>query len=54
MQSSVSRPLLRLVDGIDEVSRGDYTGVLMREGNDEVGLLTDRFNEMTLSLRGAR
>ena len=54
VRQQFSGPLLRLVDGIDEVSRGDYTGALLRERNDEVGLLADRFNEMTRSLRKAR
>lgn len=54
VRQEFTRPLLRLVGGIDEVSRGDYTGAILRERNDEVGLLADRFNEMTRSLRQAR
>ncbi len=54
VQKAFSGPLLRLVGGIDEVTRGDYTGAILREGEDEVGLLADRFNEMTRSLRQAR
>jgi signal transduction histidine kinase len=54
VRQEMTRPLLRLVGGIDEVSRGDYTGAILRERNDEVGLLADRFNEMTRSLRQAR
>lgn len=54
VRKELTRPLLRLVGGIDEVSRGDYTGAILRERNDEVGLLADRFNEMTRSLRKAR
>jgi len=54
VRQELSRPLLRLVGGIDEVTRGDYTGAILRERNDEVGLLADRFNEMTRSLRKAR
>lgn len=54
VRQEFSAPLLRLVGGIDEVTRGDYTGAILRERNDEVGLLADRFNEMTQSLREAR
>ena len=54
VRQELTRPLLRLVGGIDDVSRGDYTGAILRERNDEVGLLADRFNEMTQSLRHAR
>ncbi len=54
VRQELTRPLLRLVGGIDEVTRGDYTGAILRERNDEVGLLADRFNEMTRSLRQAR
>ena len=54
VRQEFSAPLLRLVGGIDEVTRGDYTGAILRERNDEVGLLADRFNEMTGSLRDAK
>ncbi|MCS6913217.1 MAG: ATP-binding protein [Myxococcales bacterium] len=54
VRQAFAKPLLRLVGGIDEVTRGDYTGVILRERDDEVGLLADRFNEMTRSLREAR
>lgn len=54
VRQEFSGPLLRLVGGIDEVSRGDYTGAILRERADEVGNLADRFNEMTRSLRAAR
>ena len=54
VRQELTRPLLRLVTGVDEVTRGDYTGAILRERNDEVGLLADRFNEMTRSLRQAR
>jgi signal transduction histidine kinase len=54
VRQELTGPLLRLVGGIDEVSRGDYTGAILRERSDEVGLLADRFNEMTRSLRNAR
>ncbi len=53
VRQELTGPLLRLTGGIDEVSRGDYTGAILRERSDEVGLLADRFNEMTRSLRKA-
>lgn len=54
VRQEMAQPLLRLVGGIDEVTRGDYTGAILRERSDEVGVLADRFNEMTRSLRKAR
>ena len=53
-QRAVSNPLVRLVEGIDEVSHGDLTRVLLRERDDEIGDLADRFNQMTGNLREAR
>jgi signal transduction histidine kinase len=54
VRQEMAQPLLRLVGGIDEVTRGDYTGAILRERSDEIGVLADRFNEMTRSLRKAR
>jgi signal transduction histidine kinase len=50
----ISHPLQRLVEGIDEVSKGDVTGVILKESEDEIGELAERFNAMTASLREAR
>jgi signal transduction histidine kinase len=53
-RSSISNPLSRLVEAIDDVTRGDLGRVILRERDDEVGDLAERFNEMTHSLREAR
>ncbi len=50
----ISSPLRRLLEAIDDVKRGDLGRVILRERDDEVGELSDRFNEMTTSLREAR
>lgn len=54
VRQELTQPILRLVGAVNEVSKGDYTGAILRERSDEVGLLADRFNEMTRSLREAR
>lgn len=53
-RQSISNPLKRLVEAIDDVTRGDLGRVILRERDDEVGDLAERFNEMTHSLREAR
>jgi signal transduction histidine kinase len=53
-RASISNPLKRLVEAIDDVTHGDLGRVILRERDDEVGDLADRFNEMTGSLREAR
>jgi signal transduction histidine kinase len=50
----ITRPLKRLVEAIDDVTHGDLGRVILRERDDEVGDLAERFNEMTGSLRDAR
>jgi signal transduction histidine kinase len=53
-RSMISRPIERLVEAIDDVTHGDLGRVILRERDDEVGDLAERFNEMTGSLRDAR
>jgi signal transduction histidine kinase len=53
-RASISNPLKRLVEAIDDVTHGDLGRVILRERDDEVGALADRFNDMTGSLREAR
>src|SRR5438874_377479 len=53
-RSGISNPLKRLVEAIDDVTHGDLGRVILRERDDEVGDLAERFNEMTHSLREAR
>lgn len=53
-RSQVSRPIEKLLAGIDDVARGDLSRVLLSEREDEIGALAARFNEMTYSLRESR
>jgi signal transduction histidine kinase len=53
-RSQVSRPIEKLLAGIDDVARGDLSRVLLSEREDEIGALATRFNEMTYSLRESR
>jgi len=50
----IASPVKRLVEAVDDVTRGDLGRVILRERDDEVGDLAERFNEMTGSLREAR
>jgi signal transduction histidine kinase len=53
-RQGITSPLKRLVEAIDDVTHGDIGRVILRERDDEVGDLAERFNEMTGSLREAR
>ncbi len=48
------RPLHKLLHGIDEVSKGNLSTIIVPEDNDEVGQLTQQFNIMTLRLKESR
>jgi signal transduction histidine kinase len=50
----VSRPITKLLSGIDDVAKGDLSHVILSERDDEIGTIATRFNEMTFSLREAR
>jgi len=50
----VSRPITKLLGGIDDVAKGDLSHVILSERDDEIGALATRFNEMTFSLRESR
>lgn len=50
-RSLMTKPVEKLLAGIDEVAQGDLTRVLLSERDDEIGALATRFNEMTFSLR---
>lgn len=43
--------ILRLVKATDEVSKGNYSHHIKRKRNDEMGALTNAFNNMTSSLK---
>ncbi len=51
---SISRPIGKLIAGIDDVAKGDLSHVVLQEQEDEIGALSARFNDMTQSLRDAR
>jgi signal transduction histidine kinase len=50
----VSRPITKLLRGIDDVAKGDLSHVILSEHDDEIGTIATRFNEMTFSLRESR
>ena len=50
----VSRPITKLLSGIDDVAKGDLSHALLSERDDEIGQLATRFNDMTFSLRESR
>jgi signal transduction histidine kinase len=53
-RATIGRPVRRLLEGIDEVAKGDLTRVILQERDDEIGALAGRFNAMTAALREAR
>jgi signal transduction histidine kinase len=53
-RATIGRPVERLLEGIDDVAKGDLTRVILQERDDEIGALAGRFNAMTSSLRDAR
>lgn len=52
--SLMTRPVKKLLSGIDDVAQGDLSRVLLSERDDEIGALATRFNEMTYYLRESR
>jgi signal transduction histidine kinase len=50
----VSRPIRKLLRGIDDVAKGDLSHVILSERDDEIGQIATRFNDMTFSLRESR
>lgn len=46
LQRQISRPILALTATAEAVSRGDYSIRATKQGDDELGLLTDAFNSM--------
>jgi len=52
-KTSILSPLDRLLSGVRRVNEGDYESTVAVQSSDEIGLLTEHFNEMTVSLKGA-
>jgi signal transduction histidine kinase len=54
LRQTAGKPLRRLLEGIDEVGKGDLSRVILAQRDDEIGTIAGRFNAMTGSLRDAR
>jgi len=50
-RSLVTRPITKLLEGIEDVAKGDLSHALLSERDDEIGRIATRFNEMTFHLR---
>src|SRR4030042_6968042 len=51
LSNYLTRPIHELVDGVQAISRGEYGQVIKSRTNDELGDLTDAFNQMAESLK---
>jgi signal transduction histidine kinase len=54
LRQTAIKPLRRLLEGIDAVSKGDLSRVSHAQRDDEIGTIAGRFNAMTGSLREVR
>jgi signal transduction histidine kinase len=53
LQKQISRPILALAETAQAISdRGDYAVRATKLGRDEIGLLTDAFNQMLVQIQG--
>jgi two-component system nitrogen regulation sensor histidine kinase NtrY len=50
----ITGPLMRVVEGTQNVARGNYDVVVRASGGDEIGILVNSFNRMTKDLRSSR
>lgn len=53
-QRSILRPIHKLIDSTNEIRQGNLDLVLDNRSRDEIGQLSDSFNEMTAALRQSR
>ncbi|ARK13013.1 histidine kinase dimerization/phosphoacceptor domain -containing protein [Fibrella sp. ES10-3-2-2] len=54
INATLTQPVLRLLDGVQHINAGDLTVQVVQTTQDEVGVLTQHFNQMTRSLYEAR
>jgi len=54
LRNGVTSPIKRLLEGIDEVAKGELSRVILAEREDDIGALAHKFNAMTGALREAR
>lgn len=52
LSALVIRPVKRMIEAVKKVSEGDYSITLPVDTSDEIGFLSDEFNEMVRSLKG--
>jgi two-component system NtrC family sensor kinase len=52
--SAVVKPITKLAEATDQISRGDFSTVVNVERNDEIGRLAETFNRMTVTLKLSR
>lgn len=45
------RPIGKLTEAVKDIARGDYSGRVQRESQDEIGVLATAFNQMAASLK---
>lgn len=51
LSNYITKPLLYLTEGTKFIAKGNLDHILLVQSNDEVGLLTKRFNEMSSNLK---
>jgi signal transduction histidine kinase len=52
--SAVIKPITKLAEATDQISRGDFSTVVKVDRNDEIGRLAETFNRMTGTLKQSR
>jgi len=50
----ILRPIRRLIRSAEEIKQGNLELVIERDSRDEIGQLSEAFNEMALALRESR
>lgn len=51
LSNSISRPLLKLRDGVQELSMGNLNHTITLKGMDEIRVVADTFNQMSFNLK---